>query len=742
MNMMKKYLIIGIYLFCLIGSSHSQQKTVDQKIDSLLSIMTLDEKIGQLNQFAGTMNPTGPITRYGDGSDAIQKGQVGSVLNVVGAKRTREVQRMAVENTRLGIPLLIGFDVIHGYRTLFPIPLAEAASWDMDLMKRTAQAAADEASATGIHWTFAPMVDICRDARWGRVMEGAGEDPYYTSLVAKVKVEGYQGDDLSNLNTVIACAKHFAGYGGAEAGRDYNIADMSDAVLRNIYLPPFKAAVESGVGTFMSGFHELNGVPTSANQYLLQDILRNEWQFNGFVVSDWGSIKEVATHGYTEDLKGAAFKSFFAGVDMDMESTAYLSHLKSLVLEGKISKKAIDNSVGKILRMKYAVGIMDDPYRYCDEEREKNTILKKEYIALAKEAACKSMVLLKNEGNILPLSEKIKSVAIIGPLANSKKDMLGDWSASGDPENVVTLLETINEQYGKNIRIEYIKGCDVDSDDRSGFEAAIKAAEACDVIIAAMGESKEMSGEASSRGDITLPGVQEELLKQLQQTGKAMVLVLFNGRPLAIPWAKENIPTILEAWFPGIQAGPALTDVLFGKFNPQGKLTITFPYATGQVPVFYNHKRTGKPMQHADDIYASRYLDLPVKPLFPFGYGLSYTTFQYSEMNLDKKEITKNSKLTASVTVKNTGKFTGKETVQLYICDLVASVTRPVKELKGFKQINLQVGETQTVSFEISENDLRFWNEKKEYISEPGKFRLFIGTNSDEGIEADFELKN
>lgn len=738
---MKLKISFLLLVLCAVQAIFPQKTDrIDQKIDSLLRIMTLEEKIGQLNQFAGTMNPTGPVTRRGDGTDAIGKGQVGSVLNVVGAARTREVQRMAVENTRLGIPLLIGFDVIHGYRTMFPIPLAESCSWDLDLMKRTAAAAAAEAAAVGIHWTFAPMVDICRDARWGRVMEGAGEDPLLGSLIAKTRVQGFQGNDLSAVNTVLACAKHFAGYGAAEAGRDYNTADMSEVVLRNTYLPPFHAAVESGVRTFMSGFHELNGVPSSANQYLLKDILRKEWNFGGFVVSDWASVREVAVHGYATDLKDAALKSFSAGVDMDMESVAYLTHMSSLVKEGRITEEMINNSVRKILRMKYELGIMDDPYRYCDEEREKKVILNEEYIALARESAGKSMVLLKNENNTLPLSSEIKSIAIIGPLADSKKDMMGSWSKSGDPNDVVTFMEAIKKQYGNNIRIDYVRGCNINDSNRIDFKKTIAVARKADVIIATMGEAASMSGEASCRGRIELPGVQEELLKALHKTGKPVVLVLFNGRPLAIPWADKNIPAILEAWFPGIQAGNALCDVLFGKRNPQGKLTVTFPYSSAQVPIYYNHKNTGRPMRYSADVFVSRYLDQPVKPLYPFGYGLSYSSFEYSGIELNKTEISGNEALKASVTVKNTGQYEATETVQLYIRDMVASVTRPVMELKNFRQISLIPGESQTVTFELSEKDLRFWNEQKQWISEPGDFELFIGTDSENVNKSSFKL--
>jgi beta-glucosidase len=724
--------------FCIHVAA--QHNNIDQKIDSILRLMTLDEKIGQLNLYAGRMNPTGPITTREDDEDAIRRGDVGMVFNIVGAKRTREIQRIAVEESRLKIPLLIGFDVIHGYRTIFPIPLGESASWDLDLMKRTARASADEASAMGIHWTFAPMVDVCHDARWGRIMEGGGEDPYLVSLIAKAKVEGYQGTDLKEMGSVMACAKHFAAYGATIDGRDYNTADISDATLRNIYLPPFKAAVESGVSTLMAGYHELNGIPTSASSYLMTDILRNEWKFDGFVVSDWGSIRETATHGYAKDRKDAAMKSFNAGLDVDMESSAYLKHMKELVSEGKISVEKIENSVRKVLKMKYLTGVMDNPYRYCNQQREDTVILKKEYLKLAREAACKSMVLLKNKDQVLPLSEDLKSIAVIGPLADSKKDMPGSWSKSCDPKDMVTFLDALNTRFGGTTKIKYEKGCDVIGDDRSGFKAAIRAASKSDVILVAMGESKELSGEASSRSDISLPGIQKELLKELKKLNKPIVLILFNGRPLSIPWETENMDAILEAWFPGNEAGNALVDVLFGKFNPQGKLTVSFPRSVGQVPIFYNHKNTGRPEGGGEKFFVTRYIDNSNQPLFPFGYGLSYTTFEYSEIKLEAPQLTYDGILHATVKVKNTGKYKGVETVQLYIRDLVASSTRPIKELKNFQKVELAPGEEEEVKFDIKEEDLRFWNNNKLYLSEPGKFQLFIGSDSENVKKTEFEL--
>lgn len=734
-----KYLLVTTIFFL---SSHisAQQKSIEQKIDSILNLMTLEEKIGQLNLYAGRMNPTGPITMRDDDEDAIRRGDVGMVFNIVGAKRTREIQRIAVEESRLKIPLLVGFDVVHGYRTIFPIPLGESASWDMDLMKRTAHASAAEASAMGIHWTFSPMVDLCHDARWGRIMEGGGEDPYLNSLIAKAKVEGYQGEKLDDMGSLIACAKHFAAYGATLDGRDYNTADISDVTLRNLYLPPFKAAVESGVHTFMAGYHELNGVPTSASSYLMTDILRGEWKFNGFVVSDWGSIREVAMHGYAVDRKDAAMKSFNAGLDVDMESSAYLKHMKELVAEGKISVAQIENSVRKVLRMKYETGVMANPYRYCSQEREDTIILKKEFLDLAHEAACKSMVLLKNDKQTLPLSDKLKSIAVIGPLADSKKDMPGSWSKSCNPKDMITFMEAVTKQYGKKLKINYAKGCKVDSMDTSGFAEAIKAASQSEVIIAMMGEAKEMSGEASSRSNISIPSIQKELLKELKKLNKPIVLVLFNGRPLSIPWEAENVDAILEAWFPGNEAGNALVDVLFGKFNPQGKLTATFPRTIGQVPIFYNHKITGRPEGYYESVFITRYIDSPNTPLFPFGYGLSYTAFEYSDIELSSDKLSKDGRLMASVKIKNIGEYKGTETPQLYIRDLVASIIRPVKELKGFKKVTLNPGEEQEVVFEITEQDLRFWNDKKQQISEPGKFNIFIGTDSQNVKKAEFEL--
>lgn len=738
---MKKYICTLFWVVIAQYDLYSQVKTIEQKVDSILELMTLDEKIGQLNLYAGRMNPTGPITVRDDDEDAIRRGDVGMVFNIVGAERTREIQRIAVEESRLKIPLLMGFDVIHGYRTIFPIPLGESASWDLDLMKRTAMASADEASAMGIHWTFAPMVDVCRDARWGRIMEGGGEDPYLNSMIAKAKVEGYQGN-LKDEGTLIACAKHFAAYGASMDGRDYGTADISDVTLRNIYLPPFKAALESGVKTFMAGYHELNGVPVSASSYLLDEILRKEWNFKGFVVSDWGSIREVAKHGFAEDRKDAASKSFNAGLDVDMESSAYLKHLKELVREGKVDEKQIENSVKVILRMKYEIGLMDNPYRYCSVERQNTVLLKKEYLDLAREAACKSMVLLKNENEVLPLSSKIKSIAIIGPLADSKKDMPGSWSKSCAPNDMITFLEAMRNHYGKNINIKYEKGCDVSGNDYSGFAAAMKIASESEIIIAAMGEAKEMSGESCSRSDISIPGVQEELLKELIKLNKPIVLILFNGRPLSIPWPKANIPAILEAWFPGNEAGNALVDVLFGKFNPQGKLPVSFPCAVGQVPIFYNQKNSGRPEKGSPDkFFYTRYIDVSNNPLYPFGYGLSYTSFEYSDIKLDKSEFRAGEILKASVRVKNIGKYAGVETVQLYIRDLVASVNRPVKELKQFKKVYLSPGEERNIEFEIREEDLRFWNDKKQFLSESGKFELFIGTDSENVKESVFLLK-
>ncbi len=718
--------------------SASDQR-IEQKIDSILSLMTLEEKIGQMTQYSGGFEFTGPTGGDVMKKDEILAGRVGSMLNVIGAKDTREYQKAAVEDTRLGIPLIFGYDVIHGFKTIFPVPLGEAASWDLDAIEKSAHIAAVEASAAGVHWTFAPMVDIARDPRWGRVMEGAGEDTYYGSLVAKARVKGFQGADLAADSTVVACAKHFAAYGAAEGGRDYNTTDMSIWRLNEIYLPPFKAALDAGAGTFMNSFNDLNGMPATGNQYLVHKTLKKDWQFDGFVVSDWGSIGEMKAHGVAADDRQAAKLAIENNCDMDMESRAYKNSLADLVKSGEVDEQLLNDAVRRILRIKFRLGLFDDPFRYCSEERENKEILSPAHREAAREIARKSIVLLKNEGNILPLKKDLKRIAVIGPLADSQKDIIGSWSAKGDPKDAIPLLKGIQDAVGPNSQVVYAKGCDITGDDLSGFAEAINLAKGADVVVAAVGESASMTGEASSRGNIGLPGVQQELLKALKNTGKPVVAVLMNGRPLVLSWLDKNIPSILETWFLGTEAGPAIADVLFGDYNPSGKLPISFPYDVGQIPVYYNHFNTGRPA--TDQKYTSRYLDIPNEPLYPFGYGLSYTDFEFSDITLDKTTLGFDDALKISVNVKNSGSREGEEVVQLYIRDLVGSLTRPVKELKGFQKITLAPGATKSVEFMLTANDLRFYNANMEFKAEPGDFKVFIGPNSADVKSASFVLK-
>jgi beta-glucosidase len=712
------------------------EKALVKKVDSVLALMTLEEKIGQLNQFSGDGELTGPVALRPDLLQSIRDGKLGSMLNINGADYTRQIQKIAVEQSRLKIPLIFGYDVIHGYKTIFPIPLGESASWDLEAVERAARVAATEAAAAGQHWTFAPMVDIARDPRWGRIMEGSGEDTYLGSRLAEARVKGFQGEDLSDETTILACAKHYAAYGNAQAGRDYYTTDMSDNTLREIYLPPFKAAVDAGVATFMTAFNDLNGVPATGNKYLVHDILKTDWAYKGMVVSDWASISEMIPHGIVGNKYEAGDLAFNAGVDMDMEGTVYLTEMQNLLNDGKITVAQIDESVRRVLRLKFLLGLFDDPYRYSDTEREKNTLLKAEFLEDARDAARKSFVLLKNDNQILPLSLNTRSIALIGPAADAADDMIGNWSGRGEGKHVITLKKELETRMGA--KILYAKGADFNTTDKSGFAAAIAAARRADVIVAACGEAGMMSGESMSRADIGIPGVQEELILELAKLGKPMVLVLFNGRPLVLTKVNATVPAILEAWIPGTMTGPALCDVLFGEFNPSGKLPVTFPYALGQVPIFYNHKNSGRPGSQ-DQKFTTRYLDVPNDPLFPFGYGLSYTQFAYNNLILSESILPDGSPLEVRVDVKNTGQVTGTETVQLYIRDLVGSVTRPVKELKGFKKVALKAGEVQTVSFTITKEDLSFYNIDGVWGTEPGKFKVFVGTNSQNTIEAGFE---
>ena len=671
--------------------------------------------------------------------ELIRSGQVGSMLNVVGVERTRHLQEIAVNDTRLHIPLIFALDVVHGYKTISPVPLAESCSWDMDLIEKSARVAAEEATASGIQWTFAPMVDIARDPRWGRVMEGSGEDPYLGSAIAKARVRGFQGTDLSAYNTMAACAKHFVGYGAAEGGRDYNTVDISKQRLRELYLPPFSAAADAGVATFMNSFNEVMGVPATGSTYLVRDILKGEWNFPGVVVSDWGSVAELIPHGVAEDKCDAAQLAVTAGCDMDMEGYCYVSSLEKLVREGVVSESLIDDAVRRILRLKFDLGLFDDPYRYCDAEREKAEILSAEHRKVVREMACKSIVLLENREGILPLDNRCKNIGIVGPLADNPDDMLGSWCARGDGKDAIGILQGIKQAVGKGVRIRYAKGCEIEGDDRSGFSEAVQVAENSDVVIVCVGENRFMSGEAASRTRLTLPGVQRELLKAIKETGKPIVLLLSNGRPLVLDWEKENIGTIVECWQLGSEAGNAIADVLFGKYNPSGKLTMSFPYNEGQIPVYYNAKSTGRP--YVPNVrYVTRYLDCPNVSLYSFGYGLSYTRFEYGELKLDKDTMFPGEKLRIDVSVANVGNYDGEETVQLYIRDVCSKITRPEKELKGFKKVFLKKGERTDISFELSLADLEYVLADGSRESDPGLFEVFVGGNPDDVKKAEFIL--
>ncbi len=694
-------IIVGI-LGC--NNNNDKNKSVrnsdyDQEIRELMSKMTLEEKIGQLNMLSGDWSVTGPVVRT-DFKEDIKAGKVGTMLNAYTAKHARKLMQLSVDSTRLGIPLLLGYDVIHGHRTIFPIPLGESCTWDMELIEESAQIAAEEASAEGIHWTFAPMVDIARDPRWGRVMEGAGEDPWLGSKIAKAKVRGFQGEDLSKNNTILACVKHVAAYGAPIAGRDYNTVDMSERTLFEAYLPPYQAAVDAGVETAMTAFNEINGIPCTSNHWLWEDLMRNQWGFNGFVVTDYTATMELIKHGVAKDLYDASVLSFNAGVDEDMVSQGFLAHLKKAFENGDVTEERIDQSVYRILKAKFELGLFEDPYRYCDTVREKEVVMTKEKVELARKVGRESCVLLKNE-NILPFSKNIKSIAVIGPLADSKEDMIGAWTAAGDRYNrPVTLLEGIRNKLGSSVKIRYAKGTDYNSWSKDGFREAIKAAKKADVVILALGENWQMSSEAQSRSVIDLPGNQNELANAIIKANKNTAIVLMNGRPLTIEHLDKIALAILETWYAGTEAGNAIADVIFGDYNPSGKLTMTFPRNVGQIPIFYSHKNTGRPF-NPNDHYTTKYIDVPNTPLYSFGYGLSYTTFEYGEIKLDVNEIAEGDTLKASITLKNTGKYDGAEVVQLYIRDLMGSVTRPVKELKGFEKVFLKKGESQTVTFEI-----------------------------------------
>lgn len=707
---------------------------LNRKVDSVLSLMTLEEKIGQMNLLTSDYDVTGPFIKptY---LDDVKKGRVGAIFNALGVSYVRRLQQLVMENTRLKIPMMFGYDVIHGYKTSFPIPLAQASSWDLAAIEQSERISAIEASAVGLNWVFAPMVDIARDPRWGRICEGAGEDTWLGSKIAGARVKGFQGENLSDNNTVVACVKHYAAYGAATAGRDYNTTDMSDRMLHEIYLPPFKAALDAGAGTIMTSFNELNGVPATGNHYLLNEILKTRWGFKGFVVTDYTSVEEMVNHGNVADSKQAGEVAINAGVDMDMQSDIFNNYLEQSVKEGKVNPAAIDEAVRRILRIKFMLGLFDDPLMYCNEEREKSLLLHPDHLSFARRFASKSVVLLKNEGSILPLPKKELTVALIGPLADAGEEMLGAWYAQGEPSRSVSFLQGI-KNVAPEVEILYAKGCDIEGTSTVGFADAIGKAKKSDVVVLAIGEAAWMSGENTSRSEIDIPGVQPELFKALKETGKPVIVLLSNGRPLDISYLAQHADAILETWFLGTTAGDAVADVLFGDYNPSGKLTVTYPRNLGQVPIFYNAKNTGRPT--SDERYSTRYLDVASTPLFPFGYGLSYTTFAYSNLELSSKKMNRKEALKISVLIKNTGKFAGEEIVQLYIRDLVGSVTRPVKELKGFKKIFLQPGESQHVEFLIAEEDLKFYDINMNWVAEPGDFEVFVGTNSVETLSARF----
>ena len=722
------FLVFGVWTWTANGQSNS----IDLKVDDLLKKMTLAEKVGQLNQYNGDWEATGPVTKeVGSKLDAIRAGKVGSVLNIMGVAHVRAFQEAAMQS-RLKIPLLFGQDVIHGYSITFPVPLAEAASWDMEAIKRSARVSATEAAAGGINWTFAPMVDIARDPRWGRVMEGAGEDPYLGSLIARARVEGFQGKGLGNVDAVMACAKHFAAYGAAIGGRDYNSVDMSLRTLWEFYLPPFKAALDAGVGTFMNSFNDLNGIPATGNRYLQRDLLKGVWGFKGFVVSDWGSIGEMIAHGYAKNNYEAAELAINAGSDMDMESRSYINNLEQLVQDKKVTEATIDDAVRRILRKKYELGLFDDPYRFCNPARERKVLNAPEHIAAARDVARKSIVLLKNEQQVLPLSANLKSIAVIGPLAKEKKAMKGFWSLNiGDEAQVVSLYEGLQNQAGKT-KLIYAAGCGITDTSRAGFAEAIKAAESAEVVVMALGEQADMTGEAKSRSDIRLPGVQEELIKAVQATGKPLVVLLMSGRPMVFNWTAEHVPAILYTWWLGNQAGNAMADVLYGKYNPSGKLPMTFPRSVGQIPIYYNHYNTGRPAKDDNSrSYTSAYTDLAVSPQFAFGHGLSYTTFKYSNLKITAPA---NSGQTFEVSfdIQNTGKLEGEEVAQLYLRDVVSQPIRPVKELKDFQKLKLRSGETKSVTFRVDQDKLAFYDDQLKRITQPGDFQVMIGSASDD----------
>jgi beta-glucosidase len=733
---MKQYIIYLLTLTLLFQLSCSKKMgeisakvKKDAFIEDLLKKMTLDEKLGQMSLFTTDWESTGPTIRAGYQKD-IREGRCGALFNSHTVDFTTKLQKIAVEESRLKIPLLFGYDVIHGYKTMFPIPLAEASSWDLTAMEKSAYIMSKEAAASGLHWTFAPMVDVSRDPRWGRVLEGAGEDPFLGSRIAEARVRGIQGNSTGSTDRLLACVKHFAAYGAPIAGREYNSVEISERVFRENYLPPYAAAVKAGAKTVMTSFNDYDGVPASGNKYLLTDILRKEWNFNGFVVTDYTSINEMVLHGVVKDETDAGILAVNAGVDMDMQGAVFQEKVKTGVEDGRIKMEQIDESVRRILKMKKELGLFENPYKYSNPQREKNTVLAQEHLEISRDMAKRSVVLLQNDG-VLPLQKNKTNILVTGPLGNDKNNHIGAWSASGEGRHCVSLLEGLRSHMSSTgYSFEYIKGCEIEGNDRTGFETAIKASKNADVIIVAIGEHKDMSGEATSKVSIRIPGVQEEFLKALKETGKPIITIVMNGRPLVLNEVAANSNAVIEAWWLGTQAGNALADVLYGDYNPSGKLPMTFPRHEGQIPIYYNYKNTGRPFV-PDIKWNSKYIDMPNTPLFPFGFGLSYTTFSYGQPKTTKSIYNSKDNIVVTVDIQNTGNYDGEEVVQLYIRDLISSITRPVKELKGFQKVFLKKGEKKTITFSLTQNELSFYNQHMEWVTEPGDFEIFIGGNSD-----------
>jgi beta-glucosidase len=719
-------------------------------IENLLAEMSLDEKAGQLNFLVGDLFNTGPTVRTSESEmfdELIREGKITGLFNIHGAEYTARLQKIAMEESRLKIPLLFGADIIHGFKTVFPIPLAEAASWDLEALEAAARIAAIESAAAGINYTFAPMVDISRDARWGRVAEGAGEDPYLASRIAEARVRGFQGKNLADANTIAACLKHFAAYGAPFGGRDYNTVDISDRQLREIYLPPFKAGIDAGAATIMTAFNELNEIPATGNKYLLNDILRKEWAYDGMIVSDWNSIGEMIDHGYARDKKHAAALALIAGTDVDMMSEMYVEEIPELVRSGKIDIKLVDHAVRRVLELKYKLGLFDNPYQYSDAALEKTLIRSDAHLEIARDVARKSIVLLKNENKLLPLNQSYKNIAVIGPLANNKEDMNGTWSFFGEAQHPVSILEGLQKAM-PNTKFNYASGCNLYDNKTDKIAEAVALAKQSEITILVVGESAVMSGEGASRADIGLPGVQQTLVEAIYKTGKPVVVLLVNGRPLSIPWIAENIPAIVETWTLGSEAGNAIADVLTGAYNPSGKLPMTFPRHVGQVPIFYNHKNTGRNYTgdytepESERVYRSKYRDVENSALYPFGYGLSYSDFVYSNLKLDKTEMSPNESIEVSITLNNTSDVDGDEVVQLYIRNLTASVTRPVRELKDFRKVRINAGESKTINFSINASTLTFLRSDMTWGTESGVFKVFVGGSSDATLEKEFSLKD